>query len=132
MAKIHQNAEKFPIQWDGDVTQVGKDQQNDNIPSNVSLIWGTTDVTWGDAQFIQEIMDGIGTGSRRERQDRLNKILDDEDKKKKLIHLICRVKGEKVYDDYTEVGKIEVKVEDVEMVTENIIGKVKLEIKSGL
>ena len=132
MAKIHKNAEKFPIQWDGDVTQVGKDQQNDNIPSNVSLIWGTTDVTWGDAQFIQEIMDGIGTGSRRERQDRLNKILDDEDKKKKLIHLICRVKGEKVYDDYTEVGKIEVKVEDVEMVTENIIGKVKLEIKSGL
>jgi len=132
MAKIHQNAEKFPIQWDGDVTQVGKDQQNDNIPSNVSLVWGTTDVTWGDAQFIQEIMDGIGTGSRKERQDRLNKILDDEDKKKKLIHLICRVKGEKVYDDYTEVGKIEIKVEDVEMVTENIIGKVKLEIKSGL
>ena len=114
------------------LVQVGKDQQNDNIPSNVSLVWGTTDVTWGDAQFIQEIMDGIGTGSRRARQDRLNKILDDEDKKKKLIHLICRVKGEKVYDDYTEVGKIEVKVEDVEMVTENIIGKVKLEIKSGL
>ena len=132
MAKIHQSAKKFPIQWDGDIVQVGKDQQNDNIPSNVSLIWGTTDVTWGDAQFIQEIMDGIGTGSRRERQDRLNKILDDEDKKKKLIHLICRVKGEKVYDDYTEVGKIEVKVEDVEMVTENIIGKVKLEIKSGI
>ena len=132
MSKIHQNAEKFPIQWGGDVTQVGKDQQNDNIPSNVSLVWKTTDVTWGDAQFIQEIMDGIGTGSRRARQDRLNKILDDEDKKKKLIHLICRVKGEKVYDDYTEVGKIEVKVEDVEMVSENIIGKVKLEIKSGL
>jgi len=132
MAKIHQNAEKFPIQWDSDVTQFGGDKDNDNIPSNVTLVWGTTDVTWGDAQFIQEIMDGIGTGSRKERQDRLNKILDDEDKKKKLIHLICRVKGEKVYDDYTEVGKIEVKVEDVEMVTENIIGKVKLEIKSGL
>ena len=132
MAKIHQSAKKFPIQWDGDIVQVGKDQQNDNIPSNVSLVWEKADVTWGDAVFIQEIIDGIGTGSRRERQDRLNKILDDEDKKKKLIHLICRVKGEKVYDDYTEVGKIEVKVEDVEMVTENIIGKVKLEIKSGI
>lgn len=132
MAKIHQNAEKFPIQWDGDVVQFGGDKDNDNIPSNVTLVWGDNSFTWGDAQFIQEIMDGIGTGSRRERQDRLNKILDDEDKKKKLIHLICRVKGEKVYDDYTEVGKIEVKVEDVEMVTENIIGKVKLEIKSGL
>ena len=132
MAKIHQSAKKFPIQWDGDIVQVGKDQQNDNIPSNVSLVWEKADVTWGDAVFIQEIIDGIGTGSRRERQDRLNKILDDKDKKKKLIHLICRIKGEKVYDDYTEVGKIEVKVEDVEIVTENIIGKVKLEIKSGI
>ena len=218
MTKIHKNAEKFPIQWDGDVVQFDGDKENDNIPASVNVTWnagrpitpyvacwddgnggidgsqctadvdsyfledfdinssgvlnvsdavvfgiaanvpmfsriisiatgghsipsngptglGTateTEFTWGDVNFVQEIMDGIGTGSRRERQDRLNKILDDEDKKKKLIHLICRVKGEKVYDDYTEVGKIEVKVKDVEMVTENIIGKVKLEIKSGL
>ena len=213
MSKIHKNAEKFPIQWDGNVTQVGKDQQNDNIPASVNVTWNAgrpvtpyiachinggssqctddldnyffedfdtnndgsinvsdyvqaindgaptdflnrvlsivtgghsipsngptslgiateTEFTWGDVNFIQEIMDGIGTGSRKERQDRLNKL--DDDKKKKLIHLICRVKGEKVYDDYTEVGKIEVKVEDVEIVTENIIGKVKLEIKSGV
>ena len=130
MAKTHQNAEKFPIQWDGDVTQVGKDQQNDNIPSNVILSWGTADVTWGDVNFIQEIMDGIGTGSRRARQDRLNKL--DDNKKKKLIHLICRIKGEKVYDDVTEVGSVEVKVDDVELVAETIIGKVKLEIKSGV
>ena len=132
MDKIHQNAEKFPIQWDGDVVQVGKDQQNDNIPSNVSLVWGTTDVTWGEAQFIQEIMDGIGSGSRRARQDRLNKILDDEVKKKKLIHLICRIKGEKVYDDYTEVNDVEVKVEDAELVIETIVKKVKLEIKENV
>jgi len=130
MAKTHQNAEKFPIQWDGDIVQVGKDQQNDNIPSNVILSWGTADVTWGDVNFIQEIMDGIGSGSRRARQDRLNKL--DDNKKKKLIHLICRIKGEKVYDDVTEVGNVEVNIDDVELVAENIIGKVKLEIKSGV
>ena len=130
MAKKHQNAEKFPIQWNGIV--IGGEKEGDNVPSNITLIWGSNDFTWGDAQFIQEIVDGIGTGSRRARQDRLNKILDDEDKKKKLIHLICRIKGEKVYDDYTEVGEVEVKVDDVELVAENIIGKVKLEIKSGV
>ena len=131
MAKIHQNAEKFPIQWDGDITQVGKDQQNDNTPSDITLVWGTTDVTWGEAQFIQEIMDGIGTGSRRARQDRLNKL--DNDKKKRLIHLICRIKGEKVYDDYTEIGSVEVDVDDVELVVEKMMGKkLKLEIKSGV
>ena len=77
MAKIHQNAEKFPIQWDGDITQVGKDQQNDNTPSDITLVWGTTDVTWGDAVFIQEIIDGIGTGSRRARQYSLDKLDKD-------------------------------------------------------
>ena len=219
MAKIHNNAEKFPIQWDGDVTQVGKDQRNDNIPARVDVTWnagrpitpyvacwddgnggvdgsqctddvdsyffedfdinqdgaisvsdlvtfnnfgntamadkvleivlamfggssapsngptglGTateTEFTWGDVNFIQEIMDGIGTGSRRARQDRLNKL--DDDKKKRLIHLICRVKGEKVYDDYTEVQDIEVKVDDVELVVETIVKKVKLEIKENV
>ena len=130
MAKIHQNAEKFPIQWDGDITQVGKDQQNDNTPSDITLVWGTTDVTWGDAVFIQEIIDGIGTGSRRARQDRLDKL--DKDKKKRLIRLICRIKGEKVYDDVTEINDVKVSVDDVELVSENIIGKVKLEIKSGV
>jgi len=102
------------------------------VPPKASDGHGLNTFTWGDVNFIQEIVDGIGTGSRRARQDRLNKILDDEDKKKKLIHLICRIKGEKVYDDYTESGNIEVKVEDVELVAENIIGKVKLEIKSGV
>jgi hypothetical protein len=125
MAKIHQNAEKFPIQWNGNI--VGGESEGDNIPSDITLVWGATDVTWGDAQFIQEIMDGIGSGSRRERQDRLNKL--DNDKKKKLIHLICRIKGEKVYDDYTEINDVNVKIEDVELVVESIIKKVKLEIK---
>ena len=219
MAKIHNNAEKFPIQWDGDVTQVGKDQRNDNIPARIDVTWnagrpitpyvacwddgnggvdgsqctadvdsyffedfdinqsgfisvadvvsfnnfgntamadkvleivlamfggasapsngptglGTateTEFTWGDVNFIQEIMDGIGTGSRRARQDRLNKL--DDDKKKRLIHLICRVKGEKVYDDYTEVQDIEVKVDDVELIAETIVKRVKLEIKENV
>tara|TARA_Y100000361_G_scaffold120031_1_gene111637 strand:+ start:266 stop:643 length:378 start_codon:yes stop_codon:yes gene_type:complete len=125
MAKIHQNAEKFPIQWNGNI--VGGESEGDNIPSDITLVWGATDVTWGDAQFIQEIMDGIGSGSRRERQDRLNKL--DNDKKKKLIHLICRIKGEKVYDDYTEINDVNVKIEDVELVVESIMKKVKLEIK---
>ena len=214
MAKIHKNAEKFKIQWDGDVSQNGKDPQNDNIPANVKVTWGAgktsvpyvachagpggitnctddvdtyffedfdtnndgiinivdavnaigagaptafkdrildiatgtqpipangptsftetteTEFTWGDVSFIQEIMDGIGSGSRRARQNRLNKL--DKDKKKRLIHLICRVKGEKVYDDYTEIQDVEVKVGDVELIAETILKRIKLEIKENV
>ena len=130
MAKTPKNAERFPIEWDGTVK--GGDSQGDEITTSVSTIWGSNSYTWGDVHLIQEIIDGIGTGSRRARQDRLNKFLEDEDKKKRLIHLICRIKGETVYDDVTEVGNVEVKVEDVEMVAKSVIGKVKLEIKSGV
>ena len=131
MAKTPKNAEKFPIKWNSVV--VGGENQGDSIPSNETIIWGDNPYTWGDVNFFQEIVDGIGTGSRRARQDRLNKILDDEDKKKKLIHLICRIKGEKVYDDYSEVGSVEVDVDDVELVVEKMMGKkLKLEIKSGV
>ena len=130
MAKNPRNADRFPVEWDGDVK--GGESQGDEIPTSVSTVWGSNPYTWSDVAFIQEIADGIGTGSRRERQDRLNKILDDEDKKKKLIHLICRIKGEKVYDDYTEVKNVEVDVDDVELVVETIVKKVKLEIKENV
>ena len=128
MAKKHQNAEKFPIQWNGKV--VGGEKEGDDVPSDITLIWGSNDFTWGDVQFIQEIVGGIGTGSRRAREARLQQL--DKEKKKRLIRLICRIKGEKVYDDVTEVGDVKINIDDVEMVAESIIGKVKLEIKSGL
>ena len=131
MAKKHKNLDNIPVQWDGDLVKPS-DGSAQSSPDNIDVVWGSNNFTWGDVNFVIEIADGIGTGSRRARQDRLNNILDDEDKKKRLIRLICRIKGEKVYDDYTEVGDVEIKVEDVEMVTENIIGKVKLEIKSGI
>ena len=128
MAKTPNNAEKFPIKWNGVV--VGGENQGDSIPSNESIVWGSNQFTWGDAQFIQEIIDGIGTGSRRAREARLQQL--DKDKKKRLIRLICRIKGEKVYDDTTEVGDVKINIDDVELVAEHIIGKVKLEIKSGV
>ena len=65
MAKTPKNAERFPIEWDGDVK--GGDSQGDEIPTSVSTLWGSNSFTWSDVAFIQELADGIGTGSRRAR-----------------------------------------------------------------
>ena len=83
--------------------------------------------TWGDVSFLIEIADGLGTGSRRAREARLHKF--DKDTKKRLIHLICRVKGEKVYDESKTVPdwEINVKVEDVDMVINEVLGSIKVE-----
>ena len=128
MAKKHKNLENLPIQWDGDV--IGGENQGDSIPSSVDIKWGSNSFTWGDAQFIQDIVDGIGTGSRRAREARLHQL--DKEKKKRLIHLICRIKGEKVYDETKEIEQVEIKVEDVDMVINEILGKIKVETKDVL
>ena len=94
MAKIAKNAERFPIEWDGTVR--GGENQGDEIPTTTSTIWGSNSYTWSDFAFIQELVDGIGT---RGRQARLDKLLKDDKKKRKIIHLICRVKGQKVFDE---------------------------------
>ena len=130
MAKKHQNAEKYPIEWDGTVR--GGENQGDSIPSDTNIVWSKNSHTWGDVQFIEEIVDGIGTGNRRARQDRLDKILDDEDKKKRIIHLICRVKGEKVFDEDIEIKDVQVNIKDVDMITERILGKVTMETEDVL
>ena len=97
-----------------------------------SVVWGNNDFTWGDVSLaaeIAEVIDGVGYKRRKER---LDKLFKDEDKKKRFIHLICRIKGEKVYDDKVEVQDIDVKVEDAELVVETIVKKVKLEIKENV
>ena len=126
MAKIPKNAEKFPIQWGG--TVVGGEKQGDSIPSSIDIKWGSNSFTWGDVAFIQEIVDGIVTGSRRAREAWIQQF--DNKKKKKLIHLICRVKGEKVYYYIKEtLEDTEIKIEDVDMVINEILGKMKVETK---
>jgi hypothetical protein len=90
-----------------------------------SLYDGRTPHTWGDVSFVIEIADGIGTGSRKARQARLDEF--DDFKKKKLVRLICRVKGEKVYDEEKEVGGIHIKLEDAELVINEVLGKIKVE-----
>ena len=70
------------IRWNGDVQDGGT--VNQSVPASTAVKWGDNSYTWGDVQFISDIKDGIGTGSRRARQDRLNKLIKDEEKKKRL------------------------------------------------
>ena len=85
----------------------------------------TPNYTWGDVSFLIEIADGLGTGSRRAREARLHKF--DKDTKKRLIRLICRVKGEETaYDETKEVGDIQLKLDDVDMVINKVIVTMKV------
>ena len=95
------------------------------MPDKVSESIKPKSYTWGDVSFVIEIADGLGTGSRRAREARLNQF--EQEKKKRLIRLICRVKGEKVYDEEKEVGDTYIKLEDAELVINEVLGEIKVE-----
>jgi len=119
---------KSKLRWSG----VAVDGRNIQSITGVSSKWSNNSFTWGDVALaveIAEVIDGVGYTRRKERLDNLFK---DEEKKQRFIHLICRIKGEKVYDDKVEVQNIDVKVEDAELVVETIVKKVKLEIKENV
>ena len=125
MAKKHRNLDNIPIQWGGDLSKPS-DGSAQSSPDNVNLgTWSDNSYTWGDVSFVIEIADGIGTGNRRAREARLNQL--DKDKKNRLIRLICRVKGELVYDEEKEVGDVHIKLEDAELVIKEVLGKIKVE-----
>ena len=120
-------ADKYKIKWNGLVDDDEfANADNNEVPESVSLgTWSGNSYTWGDVSFLMEIFDGIGSGSRKSREARLQKL--DKDKKKKLIRLICRVKGEeKAYDETKEVGDIQLKLDDVDMVINKVIGSMKV------
>ena len=117
------------IQWNGLVDDSELDSlasaDNNEVPTSVDIVWGDNSYTWGDVAFVLSIFDGIGSSSRRAREKRLQDL--DKDKKKRLIHLICRVKGVKVYDEKKKAGNIQIKLEDAELVIERVLGKMRVE-----
>ena len=119
----------YKVKWNGLVNDSDLDSlasaDNNEVPESVDVIWGDNDFTWDDVAFVLEIFDGIGSGARRAREKRLQDL--EKEKKKKLIHLICRVKGEKVYDEKKEVGDIQIKLEDAELVIKEVLGKMRVE-----
>ena len=91
--------------------------------------WSDLNQFWGLVEEVVAVVeDEVGTpagSSPTARKKRLEKFLADEpEKKKKLIHLICRIEGVKVYDDKKEVqDDVQVTLEKIEMLAEQVLGK---------
>tara|TARA_R100001015_G_C4480231_1_gene60965 strand:- start:195 stop:518 length:324 start_codon:yes stop_codon:yes gene_type:complete len=86
--------------------------------NEADILWNSNPFTWDEVQLIQEIaeeLDGDGIVSK----SRVLQELPDE-KKEKLIRLIMRRKGIKVYDKAKKVKDVEIKVEDVELLIKEV------------
>jgi len=88
--------------------------------NEANFLWNSNPYTWDDVQLIQEVADQLDGGGS------VSKVVDKlpEKKKKKLIRLILKRKGIKMYDEHKEVKDIEIKVEDVELLIKEIKAKI--------
>jgi hypothetical protein len=79
--------------------------------------------TWDDVVLIQEVAEQYH-GDSGDWQTGLSDL--SKDKKKKLVRLIMRRKGIKVYDEYKEVSNITARVEDIKVIIKEVKAKVEL------
>jgi hypothetical protein len=88
--------------------------------------WNDNPYKWDEVELILDIADGDGDTSRQGVKKRIEKL--EPEKKKKLIHLIMRRKGIKIYDK-SKVAKedIKINIEDVEMIIKEVKAKIEAE-----
>ena len=95
---------KSKVQWGG-TTEDGR---------TTSVQWNDNPFTGSDVALAVEIADAIDGVGYKKRKERLDNIFKDEEKKKRFIHLVCRSKGAKVYEDKVEGTAVDVRGEEEE------------------
>ena len=86
--------------------------------NEADILWNNNPFTWDEVQLVQEIAEELeGTGGVS--KTKVIRELPDE-KKEKLIRLIMRRKGIKVYDKAKKVKEVNIKVEDVELLIKEV------------
>jgi len=82
--------------------------------------------TWDDCVLIQEVADAVEAAESAGGSSTLAIEKLPEDKKKKLVRLIMKRKGIKLYDESKEVNNITAKVKDIKIMIKEVKAKVEL------
>ena len=87
--------------------------------NEADILWNNNPFTWDEVQLVQEIAETIDAAGGSVSTSRVIHELPDE-KKEKLIRLIMRRKGIKVYDKKKKVKDVKINVEDVELLIKEV------------
>ena len=75
--------------------------------------------TWDDVALVEEVVQTLGGAGG---EDPMYPLFREEpEKRKKLIKLICTVKGKK-YTEEKEIGQIKVTAKDIQLLEEKVLG----------
>ena len=78
--------------------------------------WSNNSFTWGDIALVEEALGGGGVMA-----DDMPWTKWEDDKKEKLVKLICKVKG-KTYKQTKQVKDIKITTKDIRLLAERVLG----------
>ena len=74
--------------------------------------------TWNDVALVEEVVEALGGGGVIEDD---MPWMQDEEKKKRLVKLICKVQG-KTFKEEKEIQDYKIKVSDIKLLAEKVLG----------
>ena len=82
--------------------------------------WDNNPHTWDEVLLVIEVVEAIQQGGGGVIEDDMPWTRDEE-KKKRLIKLICKVQG-RTYKETKEIQNYKIKVSDVKLLAEKVLG----------
>ena len=109
-------AEKTPIKWEDadfkwNAAPPSEDYKVGFEPSKFPY-------TWNDVALVEEVIEALGGGGVIEDD---MPWMQDEEKKKRLVKLICKVQG-KTFKEEKEIQDYKIKVSDIKLLAEKVLG----------
>ena len=109
-------AEKTPIKWEDadfkwNAAPPSEDYKVGFEPSKFPY-------TWNDVALVKEVVESLGGGGVIEDD---MPWMQDEEKKKRLVKLICKVQG-RTYKETKETQDIKIKASDIKLLAEKVLG----------
>lgn len=96
-----------------------------------NIQWNLANWTWSECQLVSDIISGFGPGAPPAFPDWLTESSKDEEKKRRFIRLLCKVKNEPKFDETKEVKNIKIKIEDIKIVVKAVSG-IDIDIKEEI
>ena len=95
---------------------------SEDSAQRLDIIWGDNIYTWDDVTIAVTVASIVAGGAQPELDEWVYK---QPEKAKKLIRLICKIKGEKVYDERKMVEDgFKIHINDARLVVEKVLGKI--------
>ena len=87
--------------------------------NEANFLWNSNPYTWDEVQLVQEIEQELDGDSS---ETNVAKIVDElpKEKKEKLIHLVMRKKGIKVYDKIKTTKNVAITAKDVKLLIKDV------------